>query len=182
MKFRETPLRGAYVIELEKREDDRGFFARFFCQEEMRAAGLATSFVQINNSLSKHRGTLRGLHYQLPPKGEIKLIRCIRGSLYDVILDLRSESPTFGQWFSLELSADNRLMLYVPERFAHGFLTLAPETEALYLVSEFYSPQFERCVRWNDPRFNVKWPAKPEIISPKDMNQADFDPMYHLPA
>lgn len=180
MKFVPTPLDGAYVIELDKREDERGFFARFFCEREFGEAGLETRFVQINNSLSRDKGTLRGMHYQLGPAAEVKVVRCLSGGLYDAILDLRPGSKTFGQSFGAELTGENRRMMYVPRGFAHGFLTLQPDTEALYLVSAFYDPGRERGVRWNDPKFAVHWPAKPEIISDKDANQRDFDPAWHL--
>lgn len=180
MLFKETPLKGAYTIELEKREDDRGFFARFFCVEEFKKHGLPDRFVQINNSLSVHKGTLRGLHYQLAPKGETKVVRCVQGSLYDVILDLRPNSPTFGQSFGAELSAKNRTMMLVPEGFAHGFLTLEDNSEALYLVNEFYAAPLERGIRWNDPKFQIVWPAQPKIISDKDAKHPDFNPSHHL--
>lgn len=181
MRFEKTPLDGAYVIQLEKREDDRGFFARFFCEREFGEAGLETHFVQINNSLSRDRGTLRGMHYQLAPSAEVKVVRTLKGALWDAILDLRPDSPTFGKSFGAELTADNRSMMYVPRGFAHGFLTLETDTEALYLVSAFYDPARERGVRWNDPRFDIAWPARPEIISDKDASQRDFDPAWHLP-
>jgi dTDP-4-dehydrorhamnose 3,5-epimerase len=180
MKFRETPLPGAYVIELEKRGDDRGFFARFFCQEEFQRHGLETNIVQINNSLSREKGTLRGMHYQLAPKAETKIVRCVQGALYDVMLDLRTDSPTFGRSFGIELSADNRLVAYVPKGFAHGFVTLKPDTEAFYLVTEFYAPDLERGIRWNDPRFQIQWPVEPAVLSEKDATRPDFDPAYHL--
>jgi dTDP-4-dehydrorhamnose 3,5-epimerase len=180
VRFAETPLSGAFLVDLEKREDDRGFFARAFCEQEFEAHGLARGFVQVNNSLSKRRGTLRGMHYQLAPKAETKLVRCIRGALFDVILDLRSDSSTFGRSFGAELSADNRRMLYVPKGFAHGFVTLQDDTEAFYFVDEFYSPAHERCVRWNDPHFNLEWSIAPAVISAKDANQADFDANWHL--
>jgi len=180
MKFHPTPLAGAYTIELEKRGDDRGFFARFFCVKEFEALGLDPKIVQINNSLSRIQGTLRGLHYQLSPKAETKIVRCIRGALYDVILDLREGSPTFGQWFGAELTAENRTMMYVPKGFAHGFITLQPDTEAFYLATEFYGPDRERCVRWNDPKFGIKWPAEPVVISDKDKATPDFSPATHL--
>src|SRR5262245_49347135 len=135
MKFNPLTLPGAYLIELEKRGDDRGFFARLFCENEFERQGLVNRFVQINNSLSRNKGTLRGLHYQLPPAAEAKVVRCIRGSLYDVILDLRPRSPTFGHSFGTELSSENRKMMYVPQGFAHGFITLCDDTEAFYLVS-----------------------------------------------
>lgn len=179
MKFHPTPLKDAFTIELEKRGDDRGFFARFFCQNEFGGAGLATQFVQVNNSLSGRKGTLRGLHYQLAPAAEVKVVRCIRGALFDAIIDIRPDSPTFGKWFGAELTAENRLMMYVPRGFAHAILTLTDDTEALYLVSEFYSPENERGVRWNDPRFAIAWPIEPSEISPKDAKWPDFDPEFH---
>jgi dTDP-4-dehydrorhamnose 3,5-epimerase len=181
MKFHETPLPGAKVIELERREDQRGFFARLFCQQQFLRHGLEQAIAQVNTSFSRQRGTLRGLHYQLPPKAETKLVRCIRGSIYDVILDLRAASPTCGQWFGLELTAENRKMLYVPKGFAHGFLTLADNSEVLYFASEFYSPECERTVRWNDQKFSVHWPFSPKVVSEKDARQPDFDPAHHLP-
>ena len=180
MIFNETPLKGAFTIELDKRGDDRGFFARLFCINEFDAVGLDRNIVQINNSLSAMKGTLRGMHYQLEPKAETKIVRCIRGALYDVILDLRQDSPSFGQWFGAELTAENRRMMYVPKGFAHGFLTLEANTEAFYMVTEFYAPEMERGIRWNDPRFRIEWPLEPAVISEKDGNQRDFDPVYHL--
>jgi dTDP-4-dehydrorhamnose 3,5-epimerase len=182
MKLNETPLDGAWVIRLEKRGDDRGFFARVFCRREFEQHGLVSKFVQVNNSLSAQKGTLRGMHYQLAPRAETKLVRCIRGAFYDVILDLRPGSPTFGESFGVELSADNRLMLYVPKGCAHGFLTLTESAEAFYFVDEFYAPEMERILRWNDPRFGIKWPAFPEVLSDKDRDARDFDPAYHLPS
>ena len=180
MLFQETPLAGAYIVELEKRGDDRGFFARVFCRNEFRDAGLVTEFVQVNNSLSAQQGTLRGMHYQLAPHAETKVVRCIRGSLWDCILDLRPESPTFGKWFGDTLSTDNRKMMYVPKGFAHGFITLEPNTEALYFVDEFYASESERGIRWNDPKFGVRWPIVPSVISEKDVTARDFDPSWHL--
>lgn len=180
MIFQETPLAGAYIIELEKRGDERGFFARAFCEREFGAHGLATRFVQMNNSLSEKKGTLRGMHYQLAPKAETKLVRCVQGALYDQILDLRKDSPTFGKTFGTELTAENRRMLYVPKGFGHGFITLTDHTEAFYLVDEFYAPEQERGVRWNDPRFAISWPAQPTVLSDKDRAYRDFDPAWHL--
>jgi dTDP-4-dehydrorhamnose 3,5-epimerase len=180
MIFTETPLKGAYVIDLEKRGDERGFFARAFCVNEFAAHDLATGFVQVNNSLSAQKGTLRGMHYQLAPKAETKLVRCIRGALFDVILDLRQGSPTFGQSFGAELSSDNRRMMYVPKGFAHGFVTLTEDAEAFYFVDEFYAPEQERGVRWDDPRFGIQWPIAPSVISDKDKAHRDFDPSWHL--
>lgn len=180
MKFIETPLKDAYLIELEKRGDDRGFFARFFCINEFDRAGLRRDIVQINNSLSRDKGTLRGMHYQLAPKAEDKIVRCIRGSFLDVIVDLRPESPTFLQNFQVELSAENRLSLLVPKGFAHGFITLEDNTEAFYMVTEFYAPDRERGLRYNDPRLGIKWPMAPAVISDKDNKWPDFNPDYHL--
>jgi len=174
MIFESTPLQGACVIELEKRGDERGFFARVFCEKEFAAQGLVTRFVQINNSLSADVGTLRGMHYQLPPASETKLVRCIRGSLWDCIVDLRPDSPTFKRWFGAELSAENRRMMYVPKGFAHGFITLEPDTEAFYLVDEFYAPELERGLRWNDPAIGIEWPAEPRVMSEKDQKHPDF--------
>jgi dTDP-4-dehydrorhamnose 3,5-epimerase len=182
MIFTETPLKGAYLIDLEKRGDERGFFARAYCEREFGNQGLVTRFVQVNNSLSAIKGTLRGMHYQLAPKAETKVVRCIRGALYDAILDLRENSPTFGQSFGAELSAENRRTMYVPKGFAHGFFTLTDDTEALYFVDEFYAPECERGVRWNDPRFAVKWPGQPTVLSDKDRDVRDFDPAWHLSA
>lgn len=180
MKFIETPLKGAFVIELEKHGDERGFFARAFCKKEFAEIGLNNEIVQINNSLSAHEGTLRGMHYQLEPKSEDKIVRCIKGALFDVILDLRKNSKTFGKWFGIELTSENRKMLYAPKGFAHGYQTLENDTEAFYMVTEFYSPELERGIRWNDPKFNIKWAKEPTHISEKDQNLPDFNPEIHL--
>lgn len=180
MIFQETPLSGAYVIDLEKRGDDRGFFARAFCEKEFAAHGLATRFVQVNNSLSAQKGTLRGMHYQLAPRAETKLVRCLRGALYDIILDLRQGSSTFGRSFGATLSAENRQMMYVPKGFAHGLITLTDDTEAFYFVDEFYSPELERGVRWNDPKFDIQWPLQPVVLSDKDRSHRNFDATWHL--
>jgi dTDP-4-dehydrorhamnose 3,5-epimerase len=179
MKFHQTPLLGAHTIGIEPRGDDRGFFARVFCSKEFGQAGLVKDFVQINNSLSSKKGTLRGLHFQLPNSAEVKVVRCLKGALWDVIVDLRPDSPTFGQWFGVELNEHNRLMIYVPRGFAHAILTLTDNTEAFYLVSDFYAPDRERGLRWNDSRFNINWPIEPRDISPKDASWPDFDPAFH---
>ena len=179
MKFNPTPLAGAYTIELERRGDDRGFFARFFCENEFAAQGLETRFVQVNNSLSAKAGTLRGLHYQLPPSSEVKIVRAIKGALWDVIIDLRADSPTFRKWFGAELNEDNRLMMYVPRGFAHAFITLTDNVEALYMVSDFYAPQCERGLRWNDPAIAIKWPIQPVEISEKDKIWPDLNAEFH---
>jgi dTDP-4-dehydrorhamnose 3,5-epimerase len=180
MIFTETPLAGAYLIDMEQRGDERGFFARAFCEREFASHGLATRILQANDSMSARKGTLRGMHYQLPPKAETKMVRCIRGALHDIILDLRPGSPTFGQSYGADLTADNRRMMYVPKGFGHGFITLADDTEAFYLVDELYSPECERGVRWNDPRFSIRWPAPMVVISEKDQTYRDFDPAWHL--
>jgi dTDP-4-dehydrorhamnose 3,5-epimerase len=180
MKFIPTPLPGAFLIDLEKRGDDRGFFARAFCEKEFAGQNLSNRFVQVNNSLSAQKGTLRGMHYQLSPKAETKLVRCIRGGLHDVILDLRKNSPTFGKSFGADLTAENRRMMYDPKGFAHGFITLEDNSEAFYFVDEFYAPEQERGVRYNDPRFNIQWPAKPVVLSEKDEKWRDFDPAWHV--
>lgn len=174
MHFLETKIPGAYLIELEPKHDDRGFFARIFCTREFQAKGLDHSFVQANSSFSKKKGTLRGMHFQLAPMQEAKLVKCVLGSLFDVVLDLRSESPTFGKWYGAELSARNGRMMYVPKGCAHGFLTLEDATEAFYFVSEFYSADLERGLRWNDPTFAIQWPFEPLIVSQRDQNHQDY--------
>jgi len=168
MIFKPLPLKGAYQIELEKRGDERGFFARYWCKNEFEKLGLNTDIFQINNSLSMQKGTLRGLHFQYPPAAETKIIRCITGAIWDVMVDIRQDSPTFGKWYGAELNEENRSMLYVPKGFAHGFVTLTEQSEIIYLVSEFYSPLNEDCLRWDDQQVNIKWPVIPTIISEKD--------------
>jgi len=173
--FEKTKLKGAYIIKLEKLKDERGFFARSFCKREFEQHGLNTNVVQYNLSFSKKKGTLRGMHYQIKPHQETKLINCVRGAIYDVIIDLRPNSTTYKKWLSLELSVDDYKMIYVPEGFAHGFQTLEDNTAVYYLVSEFYTPEYERGVRWNDPMFNITWPdAVPTVISEKDKSYEDF--------
>ncbi len=174
MIFTETKLPGVFIIELERREDERGFFARAWCKKEFEAHGLNSNWVQANLAFTKRRGTLRGLHYQVAPDAEAKLVRCIRGAMYDVIVDLRPESPTYKQWLGVELSADNRKMLYIPENFAHGYQILMDNTEAFYQVSQFYAPESEQGVRYNDPAFNIEWPLEVEIISDKDKSWPDY--------
>jgi dTDP-4-dehydrorhamnose 3,5-epimerase len=173
MIVRPTSLQDAYTIDLEKREDPRGFFARGWCRREFEQHHLIPDVVQANISYNTMKGTLRGMHYQAEPHGEVKLIRCTRGRLYDVIIDLRQHSATYGRWFGLELNADNRLMLYVPAGFAHGFQTLEDETEAFYLVSEYYTPGAECGVRYNDPAFDIAWPLFVTSISDKDRSWPD---------
>ncbi len=174
MIFTPTTISGAYIIDLDKREDSRGFFARGWCAQEMRQQGLLERLVQANLSFNKKQGTLRGMHYQMAPKTEAKLIRCIRGALYDVIIDMRPGSPTQHHWMGIELTSENRRMLYVPESCAHGFLTLEDDTEALYLVSEFYAPECERGLRYNDPVFAIPWPGKVDVVSEKDLSWPDY--------
>ena len=174
MIFKETPLAGAYVIDIERLEDERGFFARTWCQREFEEHGLDPRLVQCSISYNERQGTLRGMHYQLPPFAEAKVVRCTRGAIYDVIIDLRHESPTYKQHFGITLTPENRSMLYVPEGFAHGLLTLADETEVLYLISEFYVPESARGVRWNDPAFAIQWPAPVQVISERDVAHPDF--------
>lgn len=176
MKFTETPLAGAYVLELEPRQDERGFFARAFCQNELGAHGLPSDIRQANLSYNVGKGTLRGMHYQKPPHAEDKMVRCIEGAIYDVIIDLRPGSPTLHQWFGVELSAENRKMLYVPKGFAHGYQALTDGAEVLYLVTEFYTPSHEAAIRWDDPRFGIRWPLPDPILSPKDAVHADYVP------
>ncbi|HEX2111114.1 MAG TPA: dTDP-4-dehydrorhamnose 3,5-epimerase [Gaiellaceae bacterium] len=175
MIFTETDLKDAFVVDLERREDERGFFARAWCANEFADAGLSTRLVQCNVSFNRYRGTLRGMHYQVAPHAEVKLVRCTRGAIYDVIIDLRPESPTYKQWEGFELSAGNGRALYVPEGFAHGYQTLTDEVETFYQVSEFYAPGAERGVRWNDPAFGVEWPLPDDpIMSEKDKTWPDF--------
>ena len=176
MIFTACKVKDAYLIDLDRKVDDRGFFARSYCRKEFAAYGLHPDLVQCNLSFNTRRGTLRGMHYQARPHEEIKLIRCLSGAIYDVIVDLRPASPTYRQWIGVELDADNRRMLYSPAGFAHGYLTLADNTEVLYQVSAFYSPESERAVRWNDPTFNIEWPMQPEVISSKDREHPDFIP------
>jgi dTDP-4-dehydrorhamnose 3,5-epimerase len=175
MIFYETKLSGAFLIEPEKRSDHRGFFARSFCRLEFQKYGLNPDIFQSNIGFSQEKGTVRGLHFQLAPFAETKLIRCTSGSLYDVIVDLRPDSSTYRQWFSVELNCLNRTMLYVPEGFAHGYMTLTERTEVFYQVSQSYVPSAEMGIRWNDPSFNFEWPDMERIvISEKDQTWPDW--------
>jgi dTDP-4-dehydrorhamnose 3,5-epimerase len=175
MIFTPTKLPGAFIIDLKKIEDDRGFFARTYCKNEFSEAGITADFVQANTSLSLKKGTLRGMHFQKAPYEEEKLVRCTKGALYDVIVDLRKDSPTFKQWIGVELTEKNHRALLVPKGFAHGFLTLEDNTEANYLVSQFYAPGAESGLRYNDPAFNIQWPAEITVISEKDKTHPDFE-------
>lgn len=181
MLFQPTNLAGAYLIDLQPIADERGFFARTWCTQEFAEHGLDAHLVQCNLSLNRQRGTLRGMHYQQAPYAETKVVRCIRGALYDVIIDLRPESPTYLQWLGVTLSAENRTMLYVPKGFAHGFQTLADNTEVFYQMSDFYAPAYAGGLRWNDPHFNIRWPLKVSVISAKDQSYADFRQAAHQP-
>lgn len=174
MIFTKTALDGAYIIEPEKRADDRGFFARIWCENEFKDHGLKTNLVQANMSRSNFKGTLRGMHYQLPPFAETKLVRCTKGGIFDVIIDIRKDSKTYKQWIGVELTEENHKMLYVPEGFAHGFLTLTDNAEATYLVTAFYNGEHERGLRYNDEAFAIKWPIAITNISDKDAHHVDF--------
>lgn len=170
MIFLETELKGAFLIKPEKLVDERGFFARTWCQKEFEEQGLNSRLVQCSVSFNRKKGTLRGMHYQVAPYEEVKLVRCTRGTIYDVIIDLRSDSPTFKQWMAVELTAENHHMLYIPERFAHGFQTLEDNTEVIYQMSEFYYSDYACIIRWDDPDIGIRWPdEKNRIISCKDL-------------
>lgn len=171
MIFKETKLKGAYIIDLEPFQDDRGLFARTFCQKEFEQIGHEREFVQFNHSRTSYKGTIRGMHYQKPPHAEIKLIRCVRGSIYDVIVDIRQDSPTFLEFIGVELSDRNMRMIYVPEGFAHGFQTLEDDTELIYHHTAFYAPGQEGGLRYDDPQVGIEWPLTPTVISEKDQNQ-----------
>jgi len=174
MRFTATPLQGACIIDLDTIEDERGFFARSWCRKEFTDHGLNPGLVQCNISFNKKKGTLRGMHYQVRPHAEAKLVRCTSGAIHDVIIDLRHDSPTFKQWYPVELSAQNRRMLYIPEDFAHGFQTLKDNTEVIYQMSEYYHPDHARGIRWNDPLFSIEWPVEKVIMSKRDQEYADF--------
>ena len=176
MIFTELPLAGAFVIDLEPRRDERGFFARSFCVREFEQHGLETGLVQANLSQNVRRGTVRGMHYQRAPRAEVKLVRCVNGAVFDAIIDLRPDSPTYLGWTGVELTRENRRMLYVPKGFAHGYQALADDSEVFYLVTEFYSPADEAAIRWNDPLFGIQWPLADTILSPKDAVHPDFRP------
>ena len=174
MLFTETLLKGAYIIDIERQMDDRGFFGRSWCRQEFEDHGLNSNLVQCNISFNKIRGTLRGMHYQIKPHEEAKLVRCTMGILYDVIIDLRPSSNTFKHWLAVELNATNRRALYIPEGFAHGFQTLTDETEIFYQMSEFYHPESARGLRWDDTSFGIKWPIDALIISERDKSYPDW--------
>lgn len=175
MRYTALSLPGAYLIDIEPLQDERGLFARTWCRREFEQHGLDTQIAQSNISLSRKRRTLRGMHFQAPPHEEIKLIRCTRGAIYDVIVDLRRDSPTFRRWFGTELTAENRRMLYVPKGLAHGFLTLRPDSEVQYQMSQPYVAEAVRGVRWNDAAFAIAWPEPVEVISERDRTFPDFE-------
>jgi dTDP-4-dehydrorhamnose 3,5-epimerase len=173
--FERTRLEGAFLVDLERREDERGFFARTWCADEFADHGLVNRLVQANVSWNARQGTLRGMHFQHPPHAETKLVRCTRGAIYDVIVDLRPDSETYKEWLGVELTDENRRALFVPEGFAHGYQTLVPDSEIIYQVSAAYAPQAEGGVRWDDPAFGIEWPdAGNALLSDKDRSWPDF--------
>jgi dTDP-4-dehydrorhamnose 3,5-epimerase len=176
MIFTETKLGGVLEIGIDPNSDERGFFARSWCQREFDEHGLNPKLVQCSVSFNTHKGTLRGIHYQEAPHAEAKLVRCTQGAIYDVVVDLRPESPTFMNWFAAELSSKNHKSIFVPKGCAHGFLTLEDKTEVFYQMSEFYYPELSRGVRWNDPAFQIVWPAPVEVISDRDRTYPIFEP------
>jgi len=174
MKFIETRLKGAFIVEPERLGDERGFFARTWCQREFESHGLNPNMVQCNISYNKKKGTLRGMHHQVAPHKEAKMVRCTAGAIYDVIVDIRPDSSSYQSWIAVELSAENRKMLYIPEGFSHGFLTLQDDTEVFYQMSAFYAPECARGIRWDDSAFGIRWPAEIAVMSEKDRNYPDF--------
>ena len=174
MIFTKTNLEGAFLVDIQRLEDERGFFARTFCQHEFQEHGLNPNLVQCNISYNKVKGTLRGMHFQAAPYEEAKLVCCVQGAIYDVIIDIRPKSPTYRKYLAMELAAEAHNALYVPEGFAHGFLTLAPDTRVFYQMSEFYVPNSARGFRWNDPAFDVPWPGEINLISERDATYPDY--------
>lgn len=175
MIFTELKLKGAYLIEPELKEDERGFFARTWCRKEFEEHGLNTELAQCSISYNQKKGTLRGMHYQVAPHPETKLVRCTMGAIYDVIIDLRPDSQTFKEWVASDITAGNRRTLYVPDGFAHGFQTLIDDSEVFYLISDYHDSACSRGVRWNDPAFEIKWPMRPSIISARDSSFGPID-------
>jgi dTDP-4-dehydrorhamnose 3,5-epimerase len=175
MRFHKAPLAGAFLIECDRQTDSRGFFARLWCRKEFQAQGLVSDFPQENISVNDKAGTLRGLHFQRAPHGEVKVIRCIRGALYDVMVDLRPNSPTYLSWHAVELNADDYRALYIPQGFAHGFQTISDRTEAQYMVSAYYAPQAESGLRYDDPALNIRWPLPVSVMSDKDKSWPAID-------
>ena len=175
MIFTETKLKGAFIIDVKRLEDERGFFGRAWCKKEFQDHGLNSNAVQANVSYNKVKGTIRGMHYQVAPYMESKTIRCTSGAIYDVIIDIRPDSPTFKQWIGVELTEESFRMLYVPEGFAHGFITLEDHTSVHYMVTEYYTPGAEAGIKYNDSAFNIQWPITPTVVSDKDMKHPDFN-------
>lgn len=175
MIFMKTKIEGAYLLDIKQIKDERGFFGRSFCKTEFEEHGLNPAMVQVNVSSNDKKGTLRGLHMQVKPAEEAKLVRCTKGSIFDVFVDLRPQSETFLQWFGTELKADGFQLLYVPEGCAHGYLTLEDHTDVMYQVSQFYTPSAEKGFQWNDPSFNIEWPIEPLVVSAKDQAHPLFD-------
>jgi dTDP-4-dehydrorhamnose 3,5-epimerase len=176
MIFQPTRLPGVFEISIEPHTDERGFFARSWCVREFEERGLKTVTVQCNISFNQKKGTLRGMHYQAEPHPETKIVRCTRGAIYDVVVDLRPGSPAYKQWFGVTLTAENRRMLYIPDGCGHGLITLEDRTEICYQMSEFYQPELSRGVRWDDPAFGIEWPIPPAVISERDRTYPDFEP------
>jgi dTDP-4-dehydrorhamnose 3,5-epimerase len=174
LKFTPTKLAGVFLIDVERRVDARGFFGRTWCEREMAAQGLSTKIVNVNTAVSTKAGTLRGMHYQVAPFAEVKIIRCYRGAVYDVIVDLRTDSNTYLQWFGAELTGDNATMLYAPEGCAHGYLTLTDDAELSYSTSQFYAPDAARGARYDDPAFDIRWPGPAQIVSDQDLKWPKF--------
>lgn len=174
MKFTEAPIKGVFVVELEKRGDDRGFFARIFCVDEFSKHGMNPTIAQINMSECVYKGTVRGLHYQTSEAAEAKFIRCIKGSVFDVCVDVRPESPTYKKWFGVELSAQNLKAAYIPEGFAHGYVSLEDHSQVIYSASRVYTPGSEKGIRYNDQAIGIQWPIEPTIVSDKDKSWPDF--------
>lgn len=174
MKFHETKLPGVFEIQLEPKSDERGYFARTWCRTEFETHGLSSTIAQCNTSFNLKKGTLRGMHFQQEPNAEIKLVRCARGSIFDVVIDLRPNSPVFKKWISLVLSPTSQNMIYIPEGCAHGFLTMEDNTEVFYQMSEFYSAESARGVRWDDPTFKIQWPQEVVVISERDRTYPNF--------
>lgn len=175
MIFTETSLKGSYIIDLEPLADERGWFARTYCKNEFNAIGHTKEWVQLNHSFTRQKGTIRGMHYQLPPFSEIKLVRCIAGAVYDVIIDVRKGSPTFLNYFGAELSATNKKMIYIPEGFAHGFQALTDDCELIYHHSQFYAPDVETGIKYDEPTINIEWPLPVQIISARDNSHPLID-------
>jgi len=182
MKFSKTRLPGVFIIDIEPITDERGMFARCWCKEEFLQHGLISELSQCSVSYNHSKGTLRGMHYQIAPDCETKIVRCSRGSIFDVAIDLRPESPTYKQWYADLLSADNHKMMYIPEGLAHGFITLEAQTEVFYQISGTYAQQSARGLRWNDSTFSIQWPLEPVVISPRDANYPDFTEAHTLHA